>query len=91
MDSNKMYFTYGDLNKWNGNYKYRIRKINSDFVFMLWPYDEIRKDSVQLSITTLSENSFQLKSIMYYYTDGRPPESELYEDQTYILRKVKDN
>ena len=90
MDSNKMYFALGPMYRWNGNYKYRIGKLNSDFVIMLLPYNEIRNDSIQLSVTNLTKVSFQLKSIMHYYIDGRPPESELNEDQTYILRKVNN-
>ena len=89
MDSNKMYFTFGDSYRWNGNYKYRIAKLKSDFVIILLPYDEIRKDSLQISVTNLTEDSFQLKSIIHYYTDGRPPESELSEGHTYILRRQK--
>lgn len=87
-DTNKIHLT--STYNWNDDYKYRISKINNDFVIMLWSYDKVREDSLQILITNLTEDSFQLKSIMHYYSDGRPPESDLLEDHTYILRKVKN-
>ena len=89
LDSNKMYFELGGTDRLNGYYKYRIGKTNSDFVIILSPYDGIRKDTLQVSILNLTADSFQLKSVIHLYSDGRPPESELYNGHTYILRKAK--
>jgi hypothetical protein len=88
-DSNKIHFTLGNTFSWNGDYKYRTSKIKNDIVMMLWPYDKMRKDSLQIVITDLTEDSFQLKSIMHYYSDGRPPESELLNDHIYIKKGKK--
>ncbi len=86
VDSVRMNFT---LDRTKGNYKYRIDKKDKDFIIVLFHNDEMRKDSFQISATNLTADSFQLKSIVHYYADGRPPESELYSGRTYILRKEK--
>jgi len=90
-EPNKVHFTSVSVNRLNGDYKYRFSKIKNDFVLMLGSYDKAREDSIQIIMANPTEDSFQLKSVIHYYSDGRPPESELLNDHTYILRKTKNN
>lgn len=89
VDKNKVYLKLNNSRIWNGRYQYSIGKQNSDMIIRLYPDDKIIKDSVHIIVTNLTEDSFQIKDIVHFYSDGRPPEGELLENRTYILKKAK--
>jgi hypothetical protein len=90
-DSNKLYFSMGRTYKWQGNYNYRIEKSNTALVITLRSDDINRKDSFQIMLTRINEEEYKLNNILHLYDDGRPPESELLENNLYILKRVKNN
>ena len=90
-DSNKIYFSLGSKNEWNGNYYYKIGKSNATFILSLRSANSERKDSFAIFLIRISDEEYKLTEIMHLYDDGRPPESELLENTLYILKKVKNN
>jgi hypothetical protein len=89
MNSNKLYFSLGSTDGWKGNYNYKIGKSNTTFVIMLRSDDSTRKDTFQIMLTRISDEEYKLSNIFHTYDDGRPPESELFENKVYILKKGK--
>ena len=90
-DSNKIYFSLGNKNEWNGNYYYKIGKSNATFILSLQSANSARKDFFEIFLISISDEEYKLTEIMHFYDDGRPPESELMDNILYILKKVKNN
>ena len=90
-DSNKIYFSLGSKNEWNGNYYYEIGKSNATFILTLRSANSARKDSFEIFLIRIGDEEYKLTEIMHFYDDGRPPESELMDNILYILKKVKNN
>jgi hypothetical protein len=90
-DSNKIYFSLGSKNEWNGNYYYKIGKSNATFILSLRSANSERKDSFAIFLININDEEYKITEIMHLYDDGRPPESELLENTLYILKKVKNN
>jgi hypothetical protein len=88
-DSNKIYFSLGSMDEWNGNYNYKIGKSNATFILSLRSANSERKDSFVIFLIRISDEEYKLTEIMHLYDDGRPPESELLENKLYILKKAK--
>ena len=90
-DSNKIYFSLGSKNEWNGNYNYKIGMSNATFVLTLRSINNGRKDTFGILLIRISDEEYKLTEIMHFHDDGRPPESELLENTIYILKKVNNN
>jgi hypothetical protein len=90
-DSNKIYFSLGNKNEWNGNYNYKIGKSNVTFILSLRSANSARKDYFEIFLISISDEEYKLTEIMHFYDDGRPPESELMDNILYILKKEKNN
>ncbi len=90
-DSNKMYFSLGSKDEWNGHYNYKIGKSNATFILSLRSINSARKDFFEIFLISISDKEYKLTEIMHFYDDGRPPESELLDNILYILKKVKNN
>jgi hypothetical protein len=90
-DSNKIYFSLGRMNEWNGNYNYEMGKSNATFILTMRSANSARKDSFEIFLIRIGDEEYKLTEIMHLYDDGRPPESELLDNTLYILKKVKNN
>jgi hypothetical protein len=90
-DSNRLYFSFGNKAKWKGNYNYTTEISNTSFVITIRSIDTTRKDSFQIMLVRNSEEEYKLVNILHLYDDGRPPESELLESSTYILKRLNHN
>jgi hypothetical protein len=90
-DSNKIYFSLGSKDEWNGKYNYKIGKSNATFILSLRSANSARKDYFEILLIGINGKEYKLTEIMHFYDDGRPPESELLENTLYILKKVKNN
>ena len=90
-DSNKIYFSLGNKNEWNGNYNYKIGKSNVTFILSLRSANSARKDYFEIFLIGIGDEEYKLTEIMHFYDDGRPPESELMDNIIYILKKEKNN
>ena len=90
-DSNKIYFSLGNKNEWNGNYNYKIGKSNFTFILSLRSANSARKDYFEIFLISISDEEYKLTEIMHFYDDSRPPESELMDNIIYILKKEKNN
>ena len=90
-DSNKIYFSLGSMNEWNGNYIYKTGYSNATIVLTLRSANSGRQDSFGILLIRISDEEYKLTEVMHFHDDGRPPESELLENTIYILKKVKSN
>jgi hypothetical protein len=91
LDSNKIYFSLGGMDEWNGNYNYKIGRSNATIILTLRSANSARKDSFEILLIGISDEEYKLTEIMHFHDDGRPPESELLENTIYILKKVNNN
>jgi hypothetical protein len=78
-DSNKIYFSLGNKNEWNGNYYYKIGKSNVTFILSIRSANTERNDYFAIFLIKISDEEYKLTEIMHLYDDGRPPESDCWK------------
>jgi hypothetical protein len=87
LDEHKGLIQWKTWSRTESPFIYTSTMLNGNVILTIKSPDKSRQDSLNFTMTKVTPDGYKLISIMHEYSDGRPPESELLPNVSYILRK----